>query len=198
MGLDLEYTNGKTPLDEDEKEELLIKSITTHGELDEFEQQHIERAMLWLKSKKLNAEEILSEEFVRELHRRMYAGVWKWAGTFRKTDKNIGIDKHQIPAALKQLLDDCLYWIQHHSYPGEAIAIRLKHRMVHIHCFANGNGRHSRLMADVMMEKLFHLSLFTWGAADITKRSDTRSAYISALKKADAGDYGDLLIFAKS
>jgi Fic-DOC domain mobile mystery protein B len=106
MGLDLDYTNGKTPLDEDEKEGLLIKSISTRGDLDEFEQQNIEKAMLWLKSKKLKAEEILSEKFVRELHRRMYAGVWKWAGEFRRTDKNIGIDKNQISVALKQLLDD--------------------------------------------------------------------------------------------
>jgi Fic-DOC domain mobile mystery protein B len=198
MGLDLDYTNGKTPLDEDEKEGLLIKSITTRGELDEFEQQNIEKAMLWLKSKKLKTEEILSEKFVRELHRRMYAGVWKWAGEFRRTDKNIGIDKKQIPIALKQLLDDCIYWIQHHSFPEEEIAIRFKHRIVQIHCFANGNGRHSRLIADIIMEKIFHLPLFTWGAANLVKQGDPRKAYIKALKKADARDYAELLAFAKA
>jgi len=198
MGLDLEYTNGKTPLDEDEKEGLLIKSITTRGELDEFEQQNIEKAMLWLKSKKYKAEEILSEKFIKELHRRMYAGVWKWAGEFRRTDKNIGIDKKQIPIALKQLLDDCIYWIQHHSFPDEEIAIRLKHRIVQIHCFANGNGRHSRLIADIVMEKHFHLSPFTWGAANLIKQGDPRATYINALKKADNGSYTELLAFAKS
>ena len=198
MELDLDYTNGKTPLDEDEKEGLLIKSITTRGELDEFEQQNIEKAMLWLKSKKISAKEFLSEKLVKELHRRMYAGVWKWAGEFRNTDKNIGIDKHQISTALKQLLDDCLYWVQHQSFSSEEIAIRLKHRMVQIHCFANGNGRHSRLMADVMMEKIFYLPPFTWGVANLAKQSDLRIAYIKALKKADAGDYTELLAFAKS
>lgn len=198
MGLDLDYTNGKTPLDEDEKEDLLIKSISTRGDLDEFEQQNIEKAMLWLKSKKLKAEEILSEKFVRQLHSRMYAGVWKWAGEFRRTDKNIGIDKNQISVALKQLLDDGHYWIQHHSFPDEEIAIRLKHRIVQIHCFANGNGRHSRLLADIIMEKIFHLPLFTWGAANLVKEGDPRTVYISALKKADAGNYSNLLAFAKS
>ena len=198
MGLDPDYINGQTPMDEDEKEGLLIMSITTRGELDEFEQQHIEKAMLWLRSKKYDAEEVLSEKFVRELHRRMYAGVWKWAGEFRRTDKNIGTDKHYIPTALKQLLDDCLYWIHHHSFPDEEIAIRLKHRIVQIHCFANGNGRHSRLLADVMMEKIFKLPAFTWGAANLLKQSDPRTAYIKALKKADAGDYAGLLAFAKS
>jgi Fic-DOC domain mobile mystery protein B len=198
MGLDLDYTNDQTPLDEDEKEGLLIKSITTRGELDEFEQHNIERALLWLRSKKFTAEKVLSEKFVRELHRRMYAGVWKWAGEFRKTDKNIGVDKHQITVALKQLLDDCLHWMKHHSFPDEEMAIRFKHRMVQIHCFSNGNGRHSRLMADVMMEKIFHLPLFTWGAADLIKQSDPRTVYIKALKKTDGGDYKDLLAFAKS
>jgi len=198
MGLDLDYTNGNTPLDEDEKEELLIKSVTTRGELDEFEQQNIERAMLWMKRKKLNKEEVLSEKFVRELHRQMYSGVWKWAGEFRRTDKNIGIDKHHIGIALKQLLDDVLYWIQHNSFSDEEIAIHLKHRIVQIHCFANGNGRHSRLIADIMMEKIFHLPMFTWGVTNLVKKGDPRIAYIKALKKADEGDYTDLLAFAKS
>lgn len=198
MGLDFVSTNGQTSLDEDEKEGLLIKSITTQSELNEFEQQNIEKAMLWLKSKKVNAREILSEKFVKDLHRRMYAGVWKWAGEFRRTDKNLGISKCDISTALKQLVDDSLYWIQHNSFPEEEIAIRFKHLIVQIHCFANGNGRHSRLMADVMMEKIFHLSPFTWGAANLIKQGDYRSAYIKALKKADVGDYSDLLAFAKS
>ncbi len=198
MGLDFDTTNGQTPLDEDEKEGLLIKSITTRRELDEFEQHNIEKAMLWLRKKKFSAGELLSEKMVKELHRRMYAGVWKWAGAFRQTDKNIGIEKHTINTALRQLLDDCMYWIEKHSFPDEEIAIRFKHRLVQIHCFANGNGRHSRLMADVMMEKIFHLPLFTWGAASLTNHSNTRSVYIKALKKADAGDYKDLLVFAKS
>ncbi len=198
MGLDFDYTDNQTPLEEDEKEGLLIKSITTRDELDEFEQQNIEKAMQWLKSKKITAAEILSEKFVQQLHRRMYAGVWKWAGEFRKTDKNIGVDKNQVAMALKQLLDDCLYWINRHSFSEEEITIRLKHRIVQVHCFANGNGRHSRLMADVMMEKFFHLPAFTWGAANLIKQSNLRNAYIQALKKADAGDYNDLIAFAKS
>ena len=198
MELDIDPVNGQTPLDDEEKEGLLIKSITTRSELDELEQQNIEKAMLWLKSKKFSAEQILSEKFVKELHRHMYGEVWKWAGVFRKTDKNIGTSKHQISTELKQLLDDCIYWMQHHSYADAEIAIRLKHRIVAIHCFANGNGRHSRLIADVMMEKIFRLAPFTWGAADLAKQKDIRIAYIKALKKADAGDYKELLAFAKS
>lgn len=198
MGLDPDYTNGQTALDEDEKDGLLIKSISTRGELDEFEQQNIERALLWVRSKKLKVERMLSEKFVRELHRNMYGSVWKWAGEFRRTDKNIGVDKYHISTGLRQLLDDCLFWIQQHSFPEEEIAIRLKHRMVQIHCFANGNGRHSRLMADILMEKIFNLPVFTWGANNLAQQDDARTAYIGALKKADAGDYTLLLAFAKS
>jgi Fic-DOC domain mobile mystery protein B len=198
MGLDLDDINGGTLPDEDEKEGLRIKTITTRQELDEFEQQNIEKAMLWIRKKKFSTREILSEKFVKELHRRMYADVWKWAGEFRKTNKNIGVDKHQVAVALKQLLDDGLHWIEHHSFPDAEIAIRIKHRIVQVHCFANGNGRHSRLMADIIMEKIFHQPPFTWGAANLIKKGDPRSAYLHALKKADAGDYKDLIKFARS
>jgi len=198
MGLSLDYTDGQTPLDEDEKEGLRIKSITTRGELDEFEQQNIEKAMLWLRSKKLTATEILTEKFVKELHRRMYADTWKWAGKLRTTDKNIGVHKNKITVSLKQLLDDASFWIANETFAPAETAIRFKHRLVQVHCFANGNGRHSRLIADELMEKHFALAPFTWGAASLIKQSITRSEYIKALKKADAGDYTMLLAFAIS
>ncbi len=198
MGLDFDDINGNTLLDDDEKEGLKIKSISTRQELDEFEQQNIEKALLWLKRKKLKVEEILSEKFVKELHRRMYSDVWKWAGEFRKSNKNIGVEKHKIPVELRQLLDDGLYWIKNKNYPEAEIAIRIKHRIVQVHCFANGNGRHSRLMADIIMEKLFHQPPFTWGAANLIKKGDLRSVYLQALKKADLGDFKELIKFASS
>ena len=198
MGLDFDDTDGKTLLDEDEKEALKIKSITFQHELDEFEQRNIEKALLWLKRKRLSAEEILAEKFAKELHRHMYSDVWKWAGEFRKTNKNIGVDKHKIAVELRQLLDDGLYWIKHQSYHDAEIAIRIKHRIVLIHCFANGNGRHSRLMADIIMEKIFHQLPFTWGASNLVKKGNPRSVYLQALKKADTGDFGELIKFAKS
>lgn len=198
MGLSLEYTDGQTPLEEEEKEGLRIKSITTRAELDEFEQQNIEKAMLWLRSKKLNAAEILTEKFVKELHRRMYADTWKWAGQFRTTDKNIGVPKHLIAITLRQLMDDTQFWVAHQTFPPREIAVRCKHRLVLAHCFANGNGRHSRLIADTLVEKHFTLPPFTWGATGLVKAGNTRNEYIKALRKADAGDYTDLLAFAMS
>ena len=201
MGLiELQYEEGQTPLDEEEKEGLLISSITTKGELDEVEQHNIEDAIRWTieRRKKFAIEEILTEQFIMELHRRMLSSVWKWAGEFRKTDKNIGVSKYTISVELKTLIEDCKYWIANKTYPPDEIAIRFKHRMVSIHCFANGNGRHSRLMADIIIEKVFSEEVFTWGRNNLVKKSAERSAYLSAIREADKGNYEPLIGFARS
>jgi Fic-DOC domain mobile mystery protein B len=195
MGLDLEYTDGQTPLDEEEKEGLLIKTITTRGDLDEFEQLNIEKAVLWTMKRKFKPDTILSEPFIKDLHRRMYRDVWKWAGEFRKTNKNIGVDKLQIAVELRTLIDDCKFWIANSSFSPDEIAIRFKHRLVSIHCFTNGNGRHSRLMADIVAEQLFKQPVFSWGAGN--SNEDLRSTYLKAVRAADGGEYDLLVGFAR-
>lgn len=197
MGLNLEYPDGQTPLDEDEMAGLRIGFIATRGELDEYEQQNIEIAMQWILGHSFRAQDILTEDFIRNIHKRMYREVWSWAGDFRKTDKNIGVNWYEIPIALKQLLDDAIFWHKNETYSPDEIATRFKHRLVSIHCFSNGNGRHSRLMADIIIEKIYNLPVFTWGAANLTKKGDARTAYMQALKAADKGDYSLLLNFAR-
>ena len=198
MGLELEYDDGQTPLDEDEKEGILIKTITTRGELNEAEQLNIQEAVEWTLRKKLSQEKILDESFIRELHARMYSGVWKWAGEFRKSDKNIGVDKFQIPVQLRSLLDDCNLWITKNELSNDEVALRFKHRLVSIHCFSNGNGRHSRLMADVIISKIFDTQVFTWSANNLVKEGEARTKYLEALRAADKGEYAPLLTFARS
>ena len=198
MGLDLDYIDGQTPLDEEEKGGLLIPTIATRGELDEFEQQNIEQAVQWTLGRSFKPEVLFTENFVRTVHKRMYSNVWKWAGEFRKTNKNIGVDKWQIPSDLKYLLDDVKYWHENNTYPPNEIAVRFKHRIVSIHCFANGNGRHSRLIADIIIEKIYKQPVFSWGAANLSSDEDTRTAYLKAVKTADKGDYSWLLAFARS
>lgn len=198
MGLDLEYNVGQTPIDKEEKEGLLIETIATKGELDEFEQQNIEEAMQWVFGRNFKAKEVFAQKFICNLHRRMYGNVWAWAGDFRKTNKNLGIDKFQIPIDLKVLCDDALYWIEHKTYPPEEVAIRFKHRIVSIHCFSNGNGRHSRLMGDIVIEKLYGLEPFSWGNSTISEASEARKTYLQAIKSADQGDYSQLLRFSRS
>ncbi len=198
MGLELHYKDGQTPLDEDEKESLKIKSITTQGELDEFEQLNIEKAVEWTIRINLKQERIFTEKFIKDLHKKMYGDVWKWAGAFRTSNKNLGIKWTAISTELKTLLDDANYWIEHNTFPPKEIAIRFKHRLVAIHCFPNGNGRHSRLMADIIMESVFKKNIFSWHASHMVKGDQVRKAYILALKKADNGDINPLIEFAET
>jgi len=198
MGLEFDYKDGQTPLDEEEKEGLKIKSITTQEELDEFEQLNIEKAVEWTIHTKFKPEKILTEKFIKDLHKKMFGDVWKWAGEFRKTEKNIGIPWIQIGVELKNLLDDTVYWIENKSYPPEEIAIRFKHRIVSIHCFPNGNGRHSRMMADIMMESIFEKEMFTWHQSNMVKADLTRKEYIKSLIEADNGNINPLIEFAKN
>ena len=199
MGLNLEYEAGQTPLDEEEKVGLKISLITTNGELNEFEQHNIEQAIFWTLEKKINEQKLFTEQFVKELHKKMFGDVWKWAGQFRKTEKNIGIESWKITTELKILLDDVHFWILHKTYSEDEIAIRFKHRIVSIHCFPNGNGRHSRLIADLISEKIFNKKPFTWGqTSSLSDESNPRLMYLKALKNADKGDFNDLIIFARS
>lgn len=198
MGLDFDFVDGQTPLDEEEIEGLLIPTITTRGELDEFEQLNIEKAIQWTMARRFRKDQMLTEEFVKLVHKKMYAEVWAWAGEFRERNKNIGVDRYQVPVELRSLLDDCKYWIEHGAYPADETAVRFKHRIVQIHCFSNGNGRHSRMMADLIAEKIFNRQAFTWGAnSDLIKHGSARAEYISAIKAADANNLIPLIEFAR-
>lgn len=198
MGLNLKHTEGQTPLNEEEKEDIKIKSITTQAELDEFEQLNIEKAVEWTIHANLKPEKIVTEKFIKDLHKKMFGDVWKWAGEFRTSEKNIGIKWIQIREQLKILLDDTKYWIKNKTFLPEEISIRFKHRIVSIHCFPNGNGRHSRLMADIIIESIFGKEVFTWQSSNMVKADQTRKNYIKALKEADNGNIFPLIEFAKS
>lgn len=198
MGLELNYINGQTPIDEDEKAGLLIRTISTRSELDEFEQLNIEKAIEWSIKRKFKLENILTEEFVKDLHKRLFGEVWKWAGTFRKTNKNIGVDKFQIGTELKKLFDDAKHWIENKSFSEDEIAVRFSHRTVQIHLFPNGNGRHSRLIGDILVNHVFGKPVFSWGRTNLSNAGTTRTQYIKALQEADEGSYKSLLDFVRS
>ena len=197
MGLDLTPIRGQTPIDDEELDGLLIPGITLKSELDEFEQLNIERALKWSLGRKITADNLLTEQFVKLVHKKMFEDVWKWAGHFRKSEKNLGIPWPQIPLELRTLLGNCKYWIEHKTYSSDEIAIRFKHEIVKIHCFPNGNGRHSRLMADILITHIFDREPFSWGSLYLAKAGDVRGRYISAVKTADLGEIRPLLEFAR-
>jgi len=190
------HAPGATPPDPDEASALVPTHITTQGELNEWEQQNILEAGAWLR-RAARRHEVLSEKFARELHKRMFRRTWKWAGTFRRSDKNIGVDWRQIEVQLHDLLGDVKYQIEHATYPLDEIAARFHHRLVSIHPFPNGNGRHARMMADTLLTKQGAVP-FTWGRADLMAEGAARQAYLNALRAADAGDFAPLLAFVRS
>jgi len=198
VGLNLQYNKGQTPISEDEKEDILLPTISTRGELDEFEQANIEKAIEWSIKNSFSIDEILTIDFVKELHKKMFCEVWNWAGKFRRSNKNIGVDKFAIEEELYKLMEDCRYWINNRIYPEDEIAIRFKLKMVSIHPFPNGNGRHSRICGDILVSHVFNRPVFTWGGNRIEEEGVVRKKYLEALNKADQGNMQALLEFART
>ena len=195
MGLGDAHAPGATPLDPNEIDGLLPSHITTQEQLNEWEQANIARAMAWLALARKRS--VLDESFVRELHTRMFNDTWRWAGSFRSTERNIGVAPEQIAPKLRNLLDDARYWLQHATYTVDEAAARFHHRLVLIHCFANGNGRHARLLTDLLLQAN-GAAPFTWGRGDLVHVGAARELYLAALGRADAGDFSALLRFVRS
>ena len=184
-----------TPLEEEEREQLIPTYITTRAELNEAEQVNITRASLWLR--RARNVDVLDDAFLREFHKRMFGEVWKWAGQYRLTPRNIGIDAYRTPMEVRALADDVRFWVENGTNPPNEIAARFSHRLVSIHPFPNGNGRLSRLVGDLLV---MHLGQprFTWGRTNLVDAGATRHAYVAALQAADRGDIEPLLAFARS
>jgi len=191
------YAPGATPLDPDEAQGLIPSHINTQSDLNAWEQMNIAKGSAWAARQKKR--ELLDESFVRDLHRQMFDKTWKWAGTFRSSNKNIGVDWLQVAVKLRNLLDNVQYQIEHRVFEPIETAVRFHHQLVWIHAFPNGNGRHARLMADLLMVRLGHQRL-GWGGSDtaLVSTGQLRSRYLEALRAADKGHLGDLIAFAGS
>ena len=194
-----EYAPGATPLDPNEINGLIPNYITTQAELNQLEQNNIVEGKIW--STKKNNRDILSDGFIKKLHREMFKNVWKWAGTFRLSDKSIGVPWQNISVEVKKLCDDTEFWIANEIYPWEELGVRFHHRLVLIHPFPNGNGRHARLITDVLFLK-YGNPPFTWGngngAVKLESNSDARLEYIQALREADQKKFKRLIQFVRS
>ena len=187
-----------TPLVPSERDGLLQSWITNRRDLNEAEQENIVKGAVWARRRRIRAPiDLLHDDFSRTLHQRMFGEVWKWAGSYRQTERNIGIAAYRIAAATPELFSDARHWVEHDTHPPDEIAIRLHHRLVAIHPFPNGNGRHARLLADLLIEKLGG-DTFSWGGGGLTDVGALRTQYVAALRAADGHDIGPLLIFARS
>ena len=186
---------GTTPLDPDEAEGLIPTHLETQGALNAWEQANILRAEEWAFSRRRT--DVLSEAFVLQLHRRMFSDTWTWAGTIRRTEKSIGVLVTQIRPDLRNLLDNAKYWMEHDTYKADELAVRFHHRLTQIHPFPNGNGRHARLMADVLLLTMGR-PRFSWGSADLYRRGEARERYLTALREADRSHTSPLLALARA
>jgi Fic-DOC domain mobile mystery protein B len=189
-----EDDEANTPLDADEREQLIPSYITLRRELNEAEQINIAGAAKWLASRK---RDVMDERFLRNLHTRMFGKVWKWAGQYRTTPRNIGVEAWRIPMDVAQAIDDAKFWVTNSTYPPDEIAVRFSHRLVAIHPFPNGNGRFSRMVGDLLAQQLGQRR-FSWGSANLVDPNETRKAYVAALRAADAHDFDALIAFARS
>jgi len=193
-GLLEEQDDASTALTAEERDGLLPSYITLRGEINEAEQGNILEAEQWALARK---RDVLSDKFLNNLHKRMFGNVWRWAGKYRHTEKNIGVEPYRIPQDLAQLLDDCRYWIDQSTYEPDEIAARFHHKLVWIHPYPNGNGRHARLAADLLLISLGQ-KRFTWGSTSLTDPGETRKCYVAALRQADNHNIEPLLTFARS
>ena len=196
MVLDIPQVPGATPLGPDDLAGLRLSHVITRADLDAAEESNILAALAWTQRSRRKA--ILERDFVLALHKRMFGDVWAWAGKWRRQETSIGVDPATIAVRVEALLGDVRYWVEHATYGPDEIAVRLHHQMVLIHPFANGNGRHTRLMADLLRTRVLG-GPFTWGSGiDLAAQSEARRRYIAALQLADRGDIAPLLAFARS
>lgn len=189
-----EAEDAATPLTPAERDGLIPTHVTLHGELNELEQQNIADAQAWAFERK---RDVLNEAFLRGLHRRMFNKVWRWAGDYRKTERNLGVAPHLIQPELIQAINDARFWVEHKSYEFDELAVRFHHKAVLVHPFANGNGRWARLAADLLVVGQGG-TRFSWGGAKLQKAGEARKTYIDALHSADNHNFVPLLTFARS
>ena len=187
-----------TPLDPEKRADLLQSWITNRNDLNEAEQENIVKGAAWARRQRgSKPADLLTDDYIRTLHKQMFGDVWKWAGKYRQNELNIGIAPNRLPAEMPAMLDDVRFWVDHKTYSPDEIAARLHHRLTQIHAFPNGNGRHARMMADLLVERLGGKA-FSWGGGSLTDIGTLRTKYVAALKAADGHNIKPLLAFVRS
>ena len=194
--MDFEIEPGNTPLDPTEAEGL-IPTIWTKKELNQAEGANILVARRWALLDQDIQTNIQSSANLRLLHQKMFDKTWRWPGKYRVTQKSIGIEAFRISTELKILTDDIKAWVEFATYSPDEIATRFHHRLVQIHAFPNGNGRHARLATDILCNQL-GIEAFSWGAKSLINAEEVRKRYIAALQLADGHDYSEIMTFVRS
>lgn len=190
MSLLTDNPPGSTPLSPEDLIGLKLPHVQTRGQLNEVEAANILQGQNWLAShSSLILDEIFSREFVLVLHRNLFGDVWSWAGSLRQREVNIGVDPFTIEVVLRNFLEDAKCWIEFNHFNKIDLNARLQHRLVQIHPFPNGNGRHSRIFTNTVTRFILKSKPLIWASMALENASTERDNYITALRKADAGDF---------
>jgi Fic-DOC domain mobile mystery protein B len=189
--------NDATPLNPEQRTGLLQSWITNRNDLNEAEQENIVNGAAWARRRRGKPADLLTDDYVKTLHKQMFGEVWKWAGTYRQNELNIGLAPNRVPVEMPAMLDDVLFWVENETFPPDEIAARLHHRLTQIHAFANGNGRHARMMADLLIERLGGKA-FSWGSGSLADAGKLRAKYVAALEAADGHGIEPLLAFVRA
>jgi Fic-DOC domain mobile mystery protein B len=198
MALTDAHSPGATPLRPEDLRGLKLLHITTYAELNEAEAANIISGQEWaLRARKSDLSSMLSDDYLQLLHEKMYGQVWKWAGTYRTHDTNIGSQYPMIRTDLREFFDDARSWTDHSTFDPQELAIRTHHRIVKVHPFPNGNGRHSRLIADLLLMRHFKIERLPWGGGTLGNEDPNRVEYIAALQEADRNNYAPLIAIAR-
>jgi Fic-DOC domain mobile mystery protein B len=187
--------DGSTPLDHDQIKGIRFAHLTTMGELDELEDENIQRGLEWLNHQK--TKDYLSIEFLCKLHEKLFGEVWKWAGKFRTVEVNISKYRHHdVRPQLHNFFEDIKLWISGGKMSWDEISAEMHHRLVTIHPFPNGNGRTTRIFTEYV-QKRNQQQVTSWGSTRKIDQKKRRDDYIKALRLADIGDFRALIDFMK-
>ena len=178
---------------------LLLEHLSTTTARNAAETEAISRAYdkyVFRARRKKQGTEWLTDDFIRRVHADMLGTIWEWAGKYRQTKFNLGVDPHLIREQIKLFTEDFLYWNGTESTMSVIeIAARIQHRLTNIHPFTNGNGRHARLITDIFLHSR-KLPIPQWPQIQLMAQgNEIGEQYITAMKKADNGDINDLIQF---
>lgn len=199
----IDNPEGATPLNLDDMLGLKYKHIDTREQLNEVEAANILQGQIWASklnkgAKELTRDDIFNRDFVSDLHKALFGEVWEWAGHFRKRELNIGVDPKNIAVDLHNFLEDAKCWLEFKHYDNLELSARIQHRLVQIHPFVNGNGRHSRVFTDIVRVYLLNEKPIKWANAKLENMTEERNSYISGLREADVGDLSTFIKYLQS
>lgn len=191
--------SGATPIEEEDLDGLIPDFVATRADLNQVEFENIAKSLPWARrqARIIGVDGILDYSFLLTLHRRMFGDVWRWAGTQRQRITNIGVEPHLIATQSRLALDDARLWHAQAVFGVDELAARIHCRLVAVHPFRNGNGRCTRMLADLYLVSI-GAEPFSWGGASLDIDGSTRARYIAALIEAiDTGRYAELIRFAR-